>query len=364
MKIALFCSSRNIIPSFKTGGTEQPIFYLAKGLAERGHQVTVYAAKGSKIPGVKIKEISPFATSIKQQYFNMQERISSFYDLTALADFFKDDAGKFDIVQFNGYIFYEILPFTRWSAIPVVIRINYPHNFIYPHIKESLRRFKNVYYLPISHFIKTIMPDLPYLDPIYPAVDMDDFKYSSKPKDHLLFIGRISHSISRKGAHIAIKIAQKAKKKLILAGRIDEEEPQNYFNDFIKPYLDNKRIVYTGEVDFKTKIKLYQRASATLFPIQWDEPFGNVMIESMACGTPVIAFDRAAVREAIKDGVSGFIIKDGDINQMAAAVRKIDELDRQKVRKWAEDNFSLPGMVKKFEEMYISVIGKNKIKEK
>lgn len=360
MKIALFCSSRNRIPPVKTGGTEQPIFYLARGLAEKGHKVTVYAARGSKIPGVKIKEISPFAIDIYEGIRNIQERISSFYDLMALADFFKNEAKKFDIIQFNSYIFYEILPFARYSRMPIIIRINYPHHLIYPYIKDYLKKFKfdNVYYLPISNFIKKIMPGLPYLEPIPPAVDMEEFIYSSQPKDYLLFIGRIC---ADKGADIAVKVARKVKKKLILAGRITEQD-KSYFQKLIKPYFKNKKIIYVGEVDFKTKIKLYQRALAILFPIRWDEPFGNVMIESMACGTPVIAFNRAAVREAVKNEVSGFIVKDGDINQIASAVAKIDKLDRQKVRKWAEDNFSLPKITAKYEETYKSVIGRKIIK--
>jgi len=352
MKIALFCSSRNIIPPRKTGGTEQPIFYLTRELAQRGHRVTLYAARGSKVPGVKIKEISPFAIDIYQGFRNIQERISSFYDLIALADFFKNEAKNFDIVQFNSYMFYEILPFSKWSKIPIIIRINYPHNLVYPYIKSYLKQFKNVYYLPISHFIKSIMPDLRYLDPIYPAVDMSEFKYSSKAKDYLLFIGRICHN---KGAHIAVEVARRAKKKLILAGRITEEDA-SYFRKFIRPYLISKKIEYLGEVDFKTKVRLYQGALATLFPIQEDEAFGNVQIESMACGTPVIAFKRAACREAIKDGESGFIVKDGDINQMAQAIKKIPSLDRQKVRKWAEDNFSLELHINKHENLYRNLI--------
>jgi len=349
MKIALFSSSRNKIPSFKTGGTEQPIFYLARELVKRNHQVTLLAARGSKIPGVKIKEISPFTTCLKQQYLNIQERIASFYDLTALADFFIKEAENFDIIQFNSYIFYEILPFTKFSKTPVIIRINYPHHLIYPYIKNYLKQFKNVYYLPISNFIKTVMPGLTYLNPIYPAVDMNDFKFSNKPQDYLLFIGRICPN---KGAHLAIKIAQKVKKKLILAGRIDEEDPQEYFNNFIKPYLDNRKIIYLGEVGFKEKIKLYRNAQATLFPIQWDEPFGNVPIESMACGTPVITFNRAAMPEAVKNRISGFIVGDGNIKEMISAVKDISKLSRIKVRKWAEDNFSIREAVKKYEDLY------------
>jgi glycosyltransferase involved in cell wall biosynthesis len=356
MKIALFCSSRNTIPPVETGGTEQPIYYLARGLAEKGHQVTLYVARGSKVPGVKIKEISPFATFLKQKYLNIQERISSFYDLTALSDFFRNEADDFDIIQFNSYIFYEILPFARFSKTPIIIRINYPHHLIYPYIKNQLRQFKNVYYLPISHFIKKAMPGLPYLRPIHPAVDMNDFKFSQKPKDYLLFIGRICPA---KGTHLAIEVAKEAEKKLILAGRIDEEMPQNYFNNFIKPHLNKKEIVYLGEVDFKTKIKLYQEAQATLFPIQEPEGFGNIQIESMACGTPVIAFDKGPCREAILNNESGFLIKNNNINQMANAIKRIPELDRQKVRKSAEKKFSLKGYIKKHEDLYFGLIKKN-----
>lgn len=356
MKIALFCSSRNVVPPFKTGGTEQPIYYLAKELAKRGHQVVLYAARGSKVLGVKVKEISPFATCVKQEHLNIQERISSFYDLTALSDFFEDEAKNFDIIQFNSYIFYEILPFTNRTKIPVVIRINYPHNLIYPYIKNYLKQFKNVYYLPISHFIKTIMPDLPYLEPIYPAIDLADFKFCQKSDDYLLFIGRIC---ANKGTHLAIKVAQKAKKKLIIAGRIDEQPPQEYFNNFIKPYIDNKQIIYLGEVDYNNKIKLYQKALVTLFPIQWDEPFGNVPIESMSCGTPVITFNRAAMPESVKNRVSGFLIRDGDTEEMLKAVKNIGRLDRAKVRQWAEDNFSLDKYIDKHEKMYQRLINRN-----
>jgi len=353
MKIALFCSSRNIIPSLKTGGTEQPIFYLARELARRGHQITLYAARGSKVPGVKIKEISPFATCVRQKHLNIQERISSFYDLTALSNFFKKDAKNFDLVQFNSYLFYEILPFVKFSKTPVIIRINYPHHLMYPYIKDYLKEYKNVYYLPISHFIKSIMPDLKYLEPIYPCVDLKDFKFCSQPDDYLLFVGRVC---SRKGAHLAIEIANMAEKKLIIAGRIDEQPPQEYFNNYIKPFIDNKKIIYLGEVDYKEKIKLYQKAKATLFPIQEDESFGNVQIESMACGTPVIAFDRAACREAIAHGQSGLIVEDGSVSQMVKAVENVDKLNRREVREWVENNFSVKKMVDRFEKLYQSIL--------
>ncbi|MFA6988460.1 MAG: glycosyltransferase, partial [Candidatus Gastranaerophilaceae bacterium] len=309
MKIALFCSSRNIIPPLKTGGTEQPIYYLAKELARREHDVTLFAACGSRVTGVKIREISPFAVCSQQKFLNIQERIASFYDTNAMADFFRNEADEFDVIQFNSYLFYEILPFAQFTNTPIVIRINYPHDLMYTYIKKSLllisKKNQNIYFLPISNFIKSIMPNLPYLNPIFPGVDKREFKYSSKSGDYLLFMGRICKN---KGAHIAIEIAKRIKQKLLIAGRIDQEDGNEYFKKYIKPNL-GENIFFLGEVDKKEKIKLYQEARATVFPTVGTEAFGSVQIESMMCGTPVVAFDKGASREIIINGKNGFLVK-------------------------------------------------------
>jgi glycosyltransferase involved in cell wall biosynthesis len=325
-------------------------------LAKRGHKITLYAPSGSKILGVKIKKISPFQTSlIRQKYANLQERITSFYDLNAFADFFSSGEDKnFDLIYCCNYIFYEILPFTKWTKKPVIIQINYPHGSIYPYMKDYLKKFKNVHYMPMSHFIKSVMPHLPYSEPIYPVFDFKDFPFSKKSGDSLLFIGRIC---PEKGPHLAIEAVQKSKRKLIIAGGVGTNHHE-YFNRKIKPFVDGKKIVYVGEVDFKTKIKLYQKSLATLFPIQWDEPFGIVLVESMACGTPVIAFDRAAVREIVKNGKNGFVVPDGDTNKIAAKIKDISKLNRLRVRQWAEKKFSLKQWVDKYERICQSLIRK------
>lgn len=351
MKIALFCSSRNKIPSNKTGGTEQPIFYLAKELAKRKHRVTLYAAKGSEVPGVEVKEISTVVVGTKRKHILEQEHLANYFDLIALADFFKYDANSFDVIQFNNYKFYEILPFVRKTKVPVIIRINYPYKFIYPYIKKSLKAYSNnIYYLPISYFVKSLMSGLNYLRPIYPAIDLEDFKFSRKSKGYLLFMGRICHN---KGVHTAIKVAKLAKKKLVIAGRIDEDQPYfDYYLKFVKPHINNRTIKYVGEVDFATKVKLFQGALATLFPIDWDEPFGNVQIESMACGTPVITFNRAASHEVINNGKSGYIVGNQDVNKMVEAIKKVHLVDRVKTRQWVKNNFSIQILVKEYEKIY------------
>jgi hypothetical protein len=200
------------------------------------------------------------------------------------------------------------------------------------------------------------MPDLPYLEPLYPAVDPEDFPPSFKRGNYLFFIGRIC---PEKAPHLAIQVALRARKRLIIAGGVTESN-QEYFKTFIKPHIDNKNIIYLGEIDLKTRVKIYQGARALLFPIQWKEPCGNVVIESMFCGTPVIAFDRAAVREIIKDKVSGYIVPDGDVERMAQAVNKIEKINRQKVRQYAEDNFSISDWAKKYENIIYPLILKNK----
>ncbi|MFH0891598.1 MAG: glycosyltransferase [Candidatus Falkowbacteria bacterium] len=348
MKIAFFLSSKNIVSHDRGGGVEYFSYYLTQELARRGHNISVYAAPGSKIPGVNIKTISPFPTNIDMEYANLQERITSFYDLSALSDFFvSGEWKKFDLVQYNNYIFYEILPFVKLADIPVIIHIHYSHKTIYPSIKDKLLQFKNIRYLPVSDFTKTLMPELPYLDKIYPAIDLCDFPYSENHDGYLLYLSRIC---PEKGAHLAVKSARQAGKKLVIAGGVSRSH-YAYFNTEIKPYIDNKNIIYVGEVDLKTRVKIYQKAAALLFPIQWDETFGLVMAEAQACGTPVIAFDRAASREIINDGVSGFVVPDGDVNAMAAAAGKTDGLDRRKARTWAEENFSIVKWAEKYENI-------------
>lgn len=353
MRIAFLSSSRSIIPPLKTGGIEWATYYLIRELVKRGHEITLYAAPGSKIRGVKIREISPFPTFIRQKYANFQERITNFYDFSSYVDFFSlGENEKFDLIFCTNYLFYEILPFAKWSNIPIISQICYPHNEIYPYIKERLKRLENVYYLPGSKFIKSVMPDLPYLEPVYPSIDPNDFPFSRQAGDYLFFIGRIC---PEKGVNLAIRAALESKKKLIIAGGISETN-FNYFNEIIKPYIDNKKIIYVGEVDLKTRVKLYQGALALLFPIQWDEPCGNVMIESMMCGTPIIAFNRAAVKEVVKNNTSGIIVKDGDVDAMSKAILRIKGINRQKVREHAKKNFSIGKEADKFEKICRKII--------
>lgn len=346
MKIAFFVSSKNIIRHKSGGGIEYSVYYLTRELAKLGHDITLFAAPGSSVAGVECREISPFPINqTKLEYANLEERVASFYDLRALGDFFiGGEWKKYDLIHFNSYIFYEILPFVKNVDIPIVVRVNYPHGEIYSYFKEQLREFKNVYYLPVSDFIKTSMPNLPYLDTVYPAIDFSDFSLERDREEYLLFMGRIC---PQKGTHLAIEVARRTGQKLIIAGGVNKNH-YTYFNTQIKPHIDNKLITYVGEVDFATKIKIYGKAIATLFPIEWDEPFGLVMIESMACGTPVISFRRAATREVIKNEVNGLLVDKGSLEGMVEATQKALALDRGDVMKYSKAKFSIDFQAEKY----------------
>ena len=245
------------------------------------------------------------------------------------------------------------MPFVKLSDIPVIIHVHYSHKAIYPHIKDKLSEYKSVRYLPVSDFTKTLMPDLPYLDKVYPAVDLKDFPYSGASGSYLLFLSRIC---PEKGAHLAIKAAQGAGKKLIIAGGVSRSH-RAYFNTEIKPYIDNKNIIYVGEADLKTRVKIYQKAAALLFPIQWDETFGLVMAEAMSCGTPVIGFDRGAVKELIVDGKTGFVVSpESGIEGLKTALSKIDQIKPQDCRDHTVKYFSTETMVNNYEKTYLGII--------
>ena len=144
--------------------------------------------------------------------------------------------------------------------------------------------------------------------------------------------------------------------KLVIAGPVSRAH-REYFNRQIRPFIDNSNIRYVGEVDFETKVKIYGKAIATLFPIQWNEPFGIVMLESMACGTPVVAFNRAAVGEVIRNGVNGYIVQDSRLGAMAKAIDRAAGLDRKKVREYTGNIFD----VKKQSEIYEQIIRRSAV---
>jgi glycosyltransferase involved in cell wall biosynthesis len=191
---------------------------------------------------------------------------------------------------------------------------------------------------------------------VYNGVDLKLFKFSKRPKDYLLWVGRIE---PYKGIENAIFVAKKTKIKLLLIGKVDPERME-YFKEKIKPNLGEK-IQYLGEISQKKLVRIYQGAIATLYPIEWEEPFGLIMAESMACGTPVIAFDFGSTKEVIKNGKTGFVVpflKGGKKNfdGLIEAIDRVGEIKREDCKEWVEKNFSIEKMVKNYEKIYYQIL--------
>jgi glycosyltransferase involved in cell wall biosynthesis len=197
-------------------------------------------------------------------------------------------------------------------------------------------------------------PKINFLGMAYNGIAVDLFPFNPQPKDYLLWMGRIT---PQKGALEAIEVASLAGKKLVMIGTIPSLPPlyKKYVEKVIREIKENKNVKFLGFAkNFKEKANYLKNASCFLMPINWEEPFGLVMVESMACGTPVIAFDRGAVREIIKDGETGFITK--NVREMAKAVQEIKNISRKKCRQWAEKNFSVEKMAIGYEKIYKKVL--------
>ncbi|MBU6389493.1 glycosyltransferase family 4 protein, partial [Patescibacteria group bacterium] len=205
-------------------------------------------------------------------------------------------------------------------------------------------------FISISHAQAQLNPELPFVATVYNGIRVDRFDFNGSPGEYVVFLGRIS---PEKGTRQAILAAQKAGVPIVLAAKVDTVD-RAYFNLEVKPLIDNDQVQYVGEVDHEQKNRILRNARALLTLIQWEEPFGLVMAEAFACGTPVIAIPRGSVPEIVEDGKTGFLVK--DVDEAAEAIRKVDQIDRQACRKVAEERFSTEIMVDNYVKAYQQVI--------
>ena len=348
MKIAQVIPVMMTIPPKKYGGIERDVVELSVRLAKKGHEVTIFAANGSKLdfPGVKIVESSPFPTD-KDRSQNRKWEINQALQVLSLQN-------NFDIIHFH----YEPIIFRylidgnefnllEYFTVPVLVSF---HNqtYIEKHIEyyKSHKSLWKFHYSFVSRNHRKPLSFLPHSFVIYNGIPVETFEFNHRPKDYLTFLGRITPT---KGVMEATQVAKLAGKKLIIAAKVDIVDKE-YYEKEVKPLIDGKQIVYVGEVNKKQKVKLLKDALCLVFPVQWNEPFGIVMIEAMACGTPIIAFDKGSVPEVIKNGETGFIVN--TVSEMADAISKITIINRQKCREWVEKLFNAKGMTDKYVTVY------------
>lgn len=351
MRIAILGSVALPIPPSAQGGTEWIAYYQVKGLSERGHQILLLAAKGtsenfSSASNVRIVEVGGgdvVSGSNSERTFDpalvegsRKIRLEIVY-LTQAAKALIDCKDEYDVILNNMRGEAIFLPIAKLLNKPF---INVMHLDLFSELAEMFLDFKtNI--ITISNAQRKDFPNLNYAATIYNCVDVDKFTFNDAPQDYLLMMGSVGR---HKNQGEAIAVAKELGLKLVLAGKIRD---QDYFEE-LKKDIDGEQIKYLSEVSFEEKVKLYQDAKAFLFPINWEEPFGLVMIEAMACGTPVVAFNHGAVSEVLRDGLTGYVVENH--SQMVEAVKKINAIDRAACRKHVEENFTIEKMIDGYEK--------------
>jgi len=334
------------IPPKKYGGTERIVSYLTEELVKQGHDVTLFASGDSKTNAklVSVTKKGLISQGVPWIDYNWAGLNTS----VALGN-----ADKFDIIHCH----WEFFPvfFQRFIKTPVVYTFhNIPkHKDHRWKILDYYKKDMNVVF--ISNSEKKNSPIKFKKDwIIYNGIDISNLKFNKEKNNNFVWIGRIDPI---KGIENAIKIAKKLDLRLSLAGQIQEMR-KDYFKKIIKPNLSDK-IKYLGELSQNQLSDFYGNAKACLYPIEWEEPFGLVMAESMACGTPVIVFDRGSAKEVVKNGETGFVVK--NINEMAKAIKKIDGINRSACRERVEEKFTCQRMASNYEKIYYEILkSKNK----
>lgn len=334
------------VPPKKYGGIERIVAMLCDGLIERGHRVTLFAAPGSK---TKAKLITVFDKPLLDAKISWSNPI---WNLRNLSKAFEvANQGEFDII--HSHLDMWALFFQGLTKTPVLHTM---HNPLYLSGADALKDDRLRLFSEENHRTNIVlisesarnqaMVKLPRAKVIYNGIDLNHFKFNSVGGDHFIWIARMN---KHKGVENAIAAAEKMGAKLLLAGRIDPAR-RKYFRKFIKPHL-NKRIKYVGELAENQLSDFYGSAKALLYPIEWEEPFGLVVAESMACGTPVIAYRRGSMSELIENGKTGFVV-DSDLNKLVGAMKKIKQINRVLVRKRVEQKFSKEEMIDSYEKLY------------
>jgi glycosyltransferase involved in cell wall biosynthesis len=327
------------VPPSRYGGIEWIVSLLADGLAARGHDVTLFASGDSKTAA----ELAAVFLEAPSEFIGRTE-----YELHhALACYSR--AEEFDVINDHSGVLA--------AALAGAIKTPVAHTVHGPLDRRATDSYRlGTQVAPRTRLISLSMnqrapaPDLPWVANCPNALELGAYPIHPHRGEYLLFLGRMSPD---KGAHRAIEVAEQAGLALKIAGKVRERLEEEYFEAAVRPHL-NERIEFLGEVSHEEKVDLLQNARVTLFPIKWEEPFGLVMIESMACGTPVIATRWGAVPEVIEDGRTGIIVDDH--TEMASVIERADAIDPMECRRYVEQRFSKERMVADYEAAYEKVL--------
>ena len=335
MHIAEVAPLAESVPPSHYGGTERVVSWLTDELVGLGERVTLFASGGSKTKA-ELVAISPKPLRLSRPPIDPISALAALFECVARR------ANEFDVIHCH----------VDWIHIPLLRRLGRPfvttlHGRLdLPHMHTFIAGFADAPFVSISNSQRAPLAELNFVDTIYHGLPEQLLQPNLQPGDYLAFLGRFT---PEKGPHIAIRLARQAHLPLRIAAKIPRNQT-HYFKEQIEPLLDGDRVEFVGEVDERQKQDFLGNAMALLVPIDWPEPFGLVMIEAMACGTPVIAWRRGSVPEIIEHGVTGFIVESDA--EALDAIERIGYLDRRRVRAAFEKRFTARRMAESYRRCF------------
>ena len=340
LRIAHVAPVATSIPPPKSGSVQTMTSLLTEGLVAQGHHVTLFA------PGDSTTSATLHATFPRGYWHDETMWPWEMYELLNLAAAV-ERAPEFDVIHYEAGYYPMSMAFTRLSPTPISQTIHHA-----PSAAEVAlwKRYPDAPFVAISSEQARLLEGLNVVDIVPHGIDTDRFTFNATPQDYLLFLGRFTPG---KGPVQAIDVAKRAGMRLLLAAAEDQ-----YYREHVAPLVDGTQVVYVGEVDFDTKVRLYGGARALLYPVQAGEPFGLVLAEAMACGTPVAALDRGAVREVVDEGVTGGIFQ--DLDGMVAGLPSVLTLDRARVRARAVERFGVTPMVNGYVRAFRTILSRRR----
>jgi len=339
MRIAMVAPIWERVPPARYGGIELVVSLLTEELVARGHEVTLFAS-GDSLTNAELSHVyhTPKRDAIGTEVVDLHHVSQPFLD-----------ADDYDVIHnHDGYAGIMLASFVDTPVLTTL------HGIFTDTNKPFFLAFKDAcYFNSISDEQRRGCPELNYVGTVYNAIDVPGWPFCAEKGDYYVFIGRMSHL---KGADLAAEVAERAGIKLIMAGKIDECD-EVFFNERVGPHVDGERIIFKGEVSPEEKRDLLCGARGFVFPLQWSEPFGLVMIEAMVSGTPVIAFPYGSVPELVVDGETGFLVN--NLDEMVEKVKKLETLDAAACRRHVESRFGVKRMTNNYVALYESIISRH-----
>lgn len=337
MRIAQVAPLYESVPPRLYGGTELVVSNLTEELVDQGHDVVLFAS-GDSLTKAKLVACCP--RSLRLDSGCVDPLTHHMLMLEQIVRWHQED--PFDVIHFHvDYLHFSL---SRREALPVVTTLH--GRLDIPDLVPLYREFREAPVVSISDAQRAPLPWLNWQATVHHGMPPDKFPLYSRPGEYLAFLGRIS---PEKGLDEAIRIARRAGMKLKIAAKVDRAD-REYYECKIKPLLQGPEVEYLGEIGYPDKCEFLGNAAALLTPVQWPEPFGLVMIEAMACGTPVVAYRNGSIPEIVKNGVNGFVVN--NVDQAVRALSRIDSIDRVGCRLHFEEYFTSARMCRDYLAVY------------